>query len=250
MHESRFKALTAIFCAAGFLTALPASAAVTTTYNDTVIAINGTGNPNGFWNSYLDTGLNLELSLRAQTTIIGTVPTSPNNGAGTFTFPVGTKPASTKATWSYWFSVNTNPSGAGANNLNAYDFYLTFDTPASPGTFFTPVNILTAFNDNAYGNNATLNGQGTIGTSVTSPTLALNNNIAQNAQNISFAGLPTSLVGNYDFQLYAVAVGAGANAARLGEIDMIVNVVAVPEPSTFALAGLGLCGLMILRRRA
>ena len=232
--------------AVGLLTEPAAQATVTLSYNNTVTAINGTGNPNGYWNSFLDTGLNLQLSLKAQTSIIGN-PVSPNDGAGTFTFPTGTKPSSTKATWGYWFSINTNPSGAGANNLNVYDFYLTFDTPATPGTFFTPVNVLTAFTDNAYGNNSTLNGQGTIGTPATSPTLVLNNNIGQNAENISFVGLPTTLVGNYDFQFYAVAAGAGANGTRLGEVDMTVHV--VPEPSTLALTGLGISGLLVLRQR-
>jgi hypothetical protein len=56
-----------------------------------------------------------------------------------------------------------------------------------------------------------------------------NNNIAQNAENISFSGLPVTLLGNYDFQLYAVAAGTGANGARLGEVDMTAMV--VPEPS-------------------
>ena len=136
--------ITAAICFPGLWAGQAARATVTISYNDTVTAINGTGNPDGYWNSFLDTGLNLELSLKAQTTIIGNPP-SPNDGAGTFLFPVGNKPGSTKAMWSYWFSINTNPSGAGANNLNVYDFYLTFDTPATPGTFFTPVNVLTAF---------------------------------------------------------------------------------------------------------
>ena len=234
--------------AASLIAAQPAYATVTISYNTAVTAINGTGNPNGYWNSTLDSSLNLQLSLKAQTTIIGN-PASPNDGAGTFYFPVGTKPGSTKATWGYWFSINTNPSGLGGNKLNAYDFYLTFDTPATPGTYFTPVNVLTAINDNAYGNNSTANGAGTIGTAGTSPTLILNNNIAQNAENISFSGLPTSLTGNYDFQLYAVATGAGANGTRLAEADMIVQVAPVPEPSTLALAGLGLAGLLLQRQR-
>jgi hypothetical protein len=236
-----------VITAAGLLASQSARAQVTVSYNNTVTAINGTGNPDGFWNSYLNTGLNLQLSLRAQTTIIGTIPTSPNNGAGTFTFPAGTKPASTKATWDYWFSINTNPSGAGANNLNIYDFYLTFDTPSTPGTFLTPINVLTAIGDNAYGNNSTLNGHGTIGTSATSPTLVLNNNIAQNAENISFSGLSTGVAGNYNFELYAVAAGAGASGTRLGEADMIVNVIPVPEPSILAMTGLGIFSLLILR---
>jgi len=245
-----FRSIIAVAIAAvGFCTAQPARAQISVTYNNTVTAINGTGNPNGFWNSYLDTGLNLQLSLRAQTTIIGTLPTSPNNGAGTFTFPAGTKPASTKATWNYWFSINTNPSGAGVNNLNIYDFYLTFDTPSAPGTFLTPVNVLTAIGDNAYGNNATLNGAGTIGTTATSPGLVLNNNIAQNAENISFAGLSTSVTGNYNFELYAVAAGAGANGTRLGEADMVVNVIPVPEPSTLAVTVLGFYSLLFLQAR-
>jgi hypothetical protein len=235
-------------CAIGLLAVPSARATVTISYNDTVTAINGTRNPDGFWNSYLDTGLNLQLSLKAQTTIIGNSP-SPNDGAGTFIFPVGNKPGSAKATWGNWFSINTNPSGFGINHLDAYDFYLTYDTPAAPGTFINLVNVLTAFGDNAYGNNSTLNGQGTIGTTATSPTLVLNNNIAQNAENISFFGLPTTLLGNYDFQLYAVASGAGSNGLRLAEADMLVNVVPVPEPETFTLACLGTLILRVLRLR-
>ncbi len=239
--------IVGVIAAAGLLTSQSVRAQVIISYNNTVTAINGTDNPDGFWNSYLNTGLNLQLSLRAQTTIIGTIPTSPNNGAGTFTFPAGTKPGSTKATWDYWFSINTNPSGTGANHLNIYDFYLTFDTPSAPGTFFTPINVLTGIGDNAYGNNSTLNGQGVIGTPATSPALVLNNNIAQNAENISFSGLSTSVAGNYDFELYAVTAGAGANGTRLGEADMTVNVVPVPEPSILAMTGLGFFSLLILR---
>jgi hypothetical protein len=226
---------------------LSAQAGPTTSYDSTVTAIYGTGNPDGFWNSYLDTSLNLQLSLRAQTSIAGTVPTSPNNGAGTFTFPSGTAPGSTLATWDYWFSINTNPNGTGSNNLNTYDFYLTFDTPSAPGTFQTPLNVLTALPDNAYGNNDTLNGQGIIGTAATSPALVMSYNVAQNAENISFAGLSTGVTGNYHFQLYAVAPGAGANGTRLGQANMIVNV--VPEPSVLFLTGLGLSSLLILQLR-
>lgn len=231
----------------GLLVAPTAWAQAATTYNATVTAINGTGNPDGFWNSYLDSGLDLQLSMKAQTTIIGTIPTSPNDGAGTFIFPTGTKPGSTKATWGYWFSINTNPSGTGSNNLSAYDFYLTFNTPDAPTTFSTPLNVLTYYPDNAYGNNSTTNSHGTIGNATTSPGLILTNNIAQNAENISFSGLPTNLEGDYDFYLYAVASGAGASGIRLARVEMIVDV--VPEPASWTLVGVGLGGLWALRRK-
>ena len=247
MKKNLNKLVTFSVCAAGITSGLTARADISISYNNTVTAINGHGNPDGYWNTMLDTGLNLELSLRAQTTQI-LLPSSPNDGAGTFLFPTGySKPGSVKATWSYWFSVNTNPSGLGANNLNAYDFYLTYDTPDAPGTFRTPVNLLTYYPDNAYGNNATANGAGTIGTADTSPSLILANNVAQNAENIGFDGLSPNLFGNYDYQLYAVAAGAGASAARLGEVAMTVYV--TPEPATWVLTGLGLAAFLTRRGR-
>ena len=69
----------------------------------------------------------------------------------------------------------------------------------------TPCNVFTALPGNAHGNNTILNSHGTPGTSATSSTLVLNNNPAQNAENISCSGLSTSLTGNYNFELYAMA---------------------------------------------
>lgn len=236
----------AISLLASLLT-IAARAEVIISYNNTVIAINGrTANPDGYWNSVLDTGLNLQLSLRAQTTEF-LIPSSPNDGAGTFFFPVGYSIYSgVKAKWGDWFSINTDYTGLGGNKLTAFDFYLTYDTPAAPGTFRTPFNVLTDFTDNSYGDNATANHAGIVGTPSTSAGLQATYNIAQNAENIGFEGLTPNLVGNYDYQLYAVAAGAGANGTRLLEADMIVQVQATPEPTTLALAGLGLMAMLAL----
>jgi len=84
------------------------------------------------------------------------------------------------------------------------------------------------------------------------------------AVNVNFSGLGTFVVVAYNGPTYATSTIRGhsaaftlaANANPASPLDIgtaagltTFSVVGVPEPSTFALAGLGLAGLLIFRRR-
>jgi hypothetical protein len=213
-------------------------------YNQNVTAIYGSGNPDAGWTT--DTASGITLALRAKNRTTGATP----NVNGVYSFATGVvPPANNRAIWNYEFSVNS-----GGSFLNAYDYYLSIDTDASQGVSFTTINALTVFGDNSYGTAVTLNGQGVEGPAAT---YAGSNSVAQNSQNIVFIGLNPYLDATYNYQLFAVAAGAGAQGARLNEVDMTVVVgaggAAVPDAaSSSLLIGLGLAALACarLRRRA
>src|SRR5665213_3050353 len=79
------KKLQIAICAASLAVAMSASANIT--YDNTIAPIVGSGNSSSGWTSANNTDLGLTLSLRAQDRY--TDGLTPNNGAGTFTFPVG-----------------------------------------------------------------------------------------------------------------------------------------------------------------
>ena len=92
------KKLQIAICAASLAVAMSASANIT--YDNTIAPIVGSGNSSTGWTSANNTDLGLTLSLRAQDRGL---PNTPNNGAGTFTFPVGQQ-------WDVWFDVNSGSS--------------------------------------------------------------------------------------------------------------------------------------------
>ncbi len=210
-------------------------------YNQNITAIYGTGNPNGGWTT--DSGSGLTLGLRAKNRTTGATP----NVNGVYSFATGVvPPANNRAIWNYEFSINS-----GASMLSAYDYYLSIDTNPALNVSFTTINPLAAFGDNSYGTGATANGQGLEGPAVN---FIGSNTIAQNSQNIVFIGLNPFLNATYNYDLYAVASGAGVNGTRLASVGMQVVVgtggTAVPDAaSTSLLIGLGLVGLVGLRLR-
>ncbi len=233
--------ILAIVVTAGFLISSTVSSRAVVTYNDTVTAIFGSGNPNGGWVTSHEATPNLSLSLRAKDYNNGSTP---NNGAGTYTFLAGTSVLPNLARWNYEFSINADPALGGSQKLNAYDFYLSALSPVPPvlGVF----NPLTILNDNSYGNSSTLNGQGLVGTAATYAAIST---IAQNSENIFFTGLNANATGDYVFALFATQVGAGINGARIAQADMTVHIVAVPEPTTAALGAIGGLALFLNFRR-
>jgi len=230
------------------LTALVLSSLVSSvdaiTYNDTITAIFGGGNPDTGWTS--DTGSGMTLALRGKNFDTGATP-QPNT-LGTYEFATGVAANNAaRAKWNWEFSIN---SGSAA--LNAVDFYVGIDTDPSQGISYAFVNALLVWTDNSYGNNLTLNGAG-VETGLAAALLA-GDRIAQQSQNLVFAGGNPLLNATYNYELFAVASGAGSTGARLAEVGITVIVgeggAAVPETgSTLALLGFAAVGLGALRRK-
>jgi hypothetical protein len=198
----------------------PALAAQTT-----ITAIFGSGNPNGGWTA--SSGGEIQLALRAKgRNDTGAAGTTPNNGAGTYSFPVF---QGARGPFNYEFSINSDTNDAnGVDRLTAYDFYLSVDGDPDQCVDYTTVDPLAYWADNSYGNNSTLNGQGVEGPAAA---LAGSNNIAQNSQNITFGDYPAGAFpapgpanATYSYELYAVADGAGPGGARLASVTITVVV--------------------------
>lgn len=229
-------------CLALSLTApLVVNATPVVTYNDNVTAILGSGNPNIGWVTAADNGL--ELSLRGKNRVTGATT---NDGAGTYLFPTGTAPSSTRALWNMEWSINT-----GTATLDQYTFKLSFDTDPTAGTSWTTVNPLTYFTDNSYGTASTANGAGVEGLS---SLFVSTNTTAQNSFNLTFApvaGNP-NIDATYGFKLEAFdRSGALADADTM---SVKIGAGGAPVPSvpdsgsTLGFVALAFAGLAGCRR--
>jgi len=226
-----------------FLCAASAALLQADSYNQTITAIYGGGNPDTGWAA--DSGNGITLGLRAKNRDTGATP----NVAGVYSFATGLNPANNRALWNYEFSINS-----GTPMLSNYDYFLGIDMDGSLGISYTYVNPFAAFDDNSFGNSGTLNGQGFEGPTATNSLLAGSNSVAQNSENIIFLGLNPFLNATYNYELFAVAKGAGVSGTHLTDVGITVVVgsggSAVPDSGTSAiLLSAGLFGLGLLRRK-
>lgn len=207
----------------------------TADYNDTITAIFGTGNPDGSWVSASASGTVAALRFRERFTT-----NMPNNGAGVFTFPLGTDV-------NFDFSLST-----GTAPLANYAFTLGVDNDPAFGVesyipfFFDPVVV---YGDNSYGNSGTLNGAGVEG----NVTLALVNSVAQNSQRMGGFPFNTNLnsPGEYKNILSIYTKGAQPRLIAQTEATLILGErpAHVPDNSgTFALGSLAFIGLIAFKR--
>lgn len=205
------KKILSVFTAiAAIMMATSTQAAVT--YNDTVTAIYGGGNPDTGWTT-ASGKRGIELSLRAKNRDDGTTP----NTLGVYTFPTGFSiNGPTKAVWNWEFSINS-----GNVPLSTYDYYLVVDLDYSSALTGPTINALTSFTDNSYGTSSTLNGQGVEGISTV---LAPISSVSQQSQNIVFQGLNPLLDATYTYKLYAVKKGKGPNGHKLASVSIKVVV--------------------------
>lgn len=230
-----------------FLLLTIATPAWAVSYDQTITAIFGTGNPNGGWAA--DTNNNIELGLRAKNRTTGATPDSNN---GIYTFATGVDPAHTnRALWNFEFSINSDVSGmpgpTTGNSLVDYVFVLSVDTDPSQGTNFTTFNPVSAIPDNSMGNNGTANGAGV----ETGPGSAFMFNIAQNSENITFSAFGSgdpNADATYDYRLAAYAIGDTMFLHPLAFISIQVIVgdggARVPDSgTTVAMLGVGLLGM-------
>ncbi len=218
-------------------------------------AIYGAGNSNILFT--VDREGDLELGLRAHTRYptplddAARVLSQSNGTYGSFEaqgYTSGGAPGGPRGSWNFDWSINTNSSGMGSDNVNAYTYLLEVDFDPTLGhsfTSFDPVFPPFAFPDNSYGNNSTPNdGSAPEGDAAT---YASTNNVVQNSTNLAFLpGVPAfdpTADGVYTIRLSALIPRTGVLAGSV-DIDVVVGAGApVPEATSFAIWGLlGLVG--------
>lgn len=187
----------------------------------------GTGIPNDA--VAITTVGGLTLAMSASQRFVG--PNLANDGAGTFAAPAGVSlalpsPADPYALWNFNFYLS------GATSTMAFRLFYDFDPTVG-------------------------NDESTHGT-ISFPGTTVPGGLAQNSWNLgmNFLAAPAAglvppggafnpnAAGQYTFALVAYD---GATGPEIGRAAIAVN---VPEPGTFALAGLALLGLAAARRRA
>jgi hypothetical protein len=192
--KQKMKKLQIAIMAASLAFALNASADIT--YDNAITPIVGSGNTSGGWTTATDNGLALSLRSQYNNTplAVSANPTdfTPNNGAGTFTFPVGT---TTLATWDFWFDVNPGETATTGDT-----FILTINGTPVPFS-------LNAIPDNGHA-----------GTEF------------QNAEDIGFGGANPSLNATYNFTL--TAYDGNGNSLDSVDMTVINGAAPVPEPKT------------------
>jgi hypothetical protein len=219
-------------------------------YNDDITAIFGSGNPDDGWTS--ETSGSLELALRAKNRVTGDT----SNVNGVYSYPDAPP---TRGRFNYEFSINSDVTGGGST-LSRYDYFLGVDQDSSAGVNLVFVDPLFYWGDNSFGLSSTANGAGSEPANLVDylsfPFLFT---IAQNSQNVTFGGYPGGALplepnATYDYQLFAVAKGAGINGARLADVGIQVVIgaggAAVPDSGTTGLMFAGAFGVLALATRA
>lgn len=215
--------------------------------NVTNSVIYGDGNANGDWTLARSNGI--ELGLRAKLRYVGNI--DPGNDS-TYNAPTGL--SGSYAKWNFDFSINSNFDGSTGLNVGALNYSLFLDKDPSQGVNFISYNPVTGHGDNSFGTNATAQSQGVEANNSGEFAAYLSSyNLVQNSQNLSWAGIGFNpfINGTYEFVLNAYDLRGSVLASTL--MTVIVGnggaPVATPEPATLLLGGLGLAGMVLLRRR-
>jgi hypothetical protein len=237
------------------MAALASVAQAAESYDQTITAIFGSGNPDGGWTVSESSGGEVVLGLRGKERIGGAF----NNANDVYTFDAGLvgTPTPNRATWNWEFSVAT-PGG----DLDNYTYSLAVDMDGSQGTSFLMLDPMTAWTDSSFGETGLMNGAvsslangGGIEYANAAAYLVGGGyggfEVMQNSQNIVFYGLDAFANSTFDYVLSAFD---GNELIAQASIQVIVGqggepvANPVPEPST--VIGGTLLGALALGRLA
>ena len=214
--------------------AFPAAAEITAM--DTSIPAPGCYTGNGCDNSGFTQSNNgtTELDLNANIRFVGAVTPVGN----VYNVPTSAGPL---ATWDYGFSILTQVNGSNGGTLSDYTYLLTLtDVNNNASISFDPLSIA---DDDGYGPTGKTAGS-------VDPTTQWG---AQNYENFGFPIIGTPGFDASADDTYTVTLTESSNGAVDNSDTITINAGAgspTPEPGTFALAGLVLAGLGIVRAKA
>jgi hypothetical protein len=204
----------------------------------------GVGNDTPTFAVMTDTITNIQLGLKADTAYVA--PTLYSNDAGNYT--ADQTSSGGRASWDFYFSINTNANGTGSNTLSAYNYNVAV-TDLSNGTTVSYDPLGAGNDDSGFGPLGVTQGDNH---NTTPPITAIPLDpstewIAQNAENIGFNFLfgsnfnPTDA---YQINLQVLNKDGGAL------IDSDIITVNSPEPGTIGLmfSSLGVLGYFARRR--
>lgn len=211
----------------------------------------GSGNLNGSFTVLQENGIELGLRGKLRHNAAGGPENTFNsNGDGTYSFAAGVAPtqAAPTAEWSFEWSINSDYTGTTGDVLDDYLFELIIDTDPGAGVSEVALDLFDGYFDHAIGDNATLNGAGSVAADLTEfDALIASNNLAQNSWKAHWffgPGFDPTVDATYDISLAAYSLGQGSLVAK-NTIQVIVGngAIDVPEPSSLAIFALGLMGL-------
>ena len=238
--------------AAAALAAPVANAAAVSSYGNVALPIYmGSGNVNGNYTVVTDASLGLQAGLRVKdrSTLL-----TVDGSSGVYSVQQGLCGGAcggTKQYLSYEFSFDSGFGGTPGGDLSNYIVELSVDTNPSIATTFTLLNIFANWGDNEYSADNGLTKHSALAPS--SGDSAVQQSANASFSNAGFAGMVLA-DGLYTIRLDAYLKNENGGKGLLALSDTIVAKVGetvpgqVPEPASFALAGIALFGLSMTRR--